>query len=223
MKPKDFADFRSQMTPHLQHVKSDQRDSLLKALYELATSKTQLESLMEGSSTYIGEDRRRAKTFRRMNSHLAQAHKNVLKARQCLDKEDERFYLMTDMFERLLTTLEDALHGGEELQKLTLGEIHPELRTPHEIQLLRGEKYPEFGYPGSGVYFPDHRFIEKADRLLDKFRTAEGKRLPSVEYDRIISKTFLAAFGEVFNEARVKTIRYRPRKRPPSDYKLPPF
>jgi hypothetical protein len=220
-KPKSFKHFETEMsappTP-LHKLHPTQRETLLRSLFNLAKTKTSLETWKIFAEEGVPEGRKRSEQFESMKVHLAHPLKEIQQARESLGELIDDFLPEDFDFDEIVARIGYGLQTAETWKRLCAASIHPGLRTDKEstIAIKTGEYEgkAEGNYPVKVVYALDHWFIGESERLLDKFKTAKGTKLRTIDYDRIISRAFSAAFGDFsYTESRVKTARPRIRRR----------
>ena len=220
-KPKSFRHFETEIsappTP-LRNIRPTQRATLLRSLFNLAKTRMSLETWKLFAEEGVAEARKRREQFESMKAHLARALEEVQQARESLGELIDDLLPEDFDFEEIVALIGYGLQTADTWERLCAASIHPGLRTDKEstIAIKTGEYEgkAEGNYPVKGVYALDHWFIGESERLLDKFKTAKGTKLRTIDYDRIISRAFSAAFGDFsYTESRVKTARPRIRRR----------
>ena len=215
-KIKSFRRFKTDMLASpalLRNVRPKQEESLLRNLFNLARVKANLEFWKNFARGRVAEARQRRAQYVGMRRHLARALREVEQSKKSLGKEFDTFPPDEFDYDEIVTKIRGGMQTAETWERLSAAEIHPGLRTPREaaIAIKTGEYEGEAEgvYPVKGVYPLDYWFIGECKRLLDKFRTTKGKKLRPVDYHRIISRAFGAAFGEQYAPSRVKTALHR--------------
>jgi hypothetical protein len=202
----------------LRNLRPKQEESLLRSLFNLARVKANLEFWKNFATGRVAEARQQRAQFAGMRRHLARALREVEQSKESLGAMFDDFPPDEFDYDEIVTKIDGGMQTAETWERLSAAKIHPGLRTPREaaIAIKTGEYEGEAEgiYPVKGVYPLDYWFIGECKRLLDKFRTANGRKLRPVDYHRIISHAFGAAFGEPYAESRVKTALRRIRRRP---------
>ena len=220
-KTKSFRRFKTGMLAApapLRNVRPEQEEMLLRSLFNLARVKARFEFWKNVAREGVPESRRCRAQYASMRRHLARALREVEQSKESLGELFDDFPPDEFDYDEIVTKIRGGLQTAETWQRLSAAEVHPGLRTPREaaIAIKTGEfeGKAEGVYPVKGVYPLDYWFIGECKRLLDKFRTAKGTKLRPVDYHRIISRAFGAAFGEPYAPSRVKTALRRIRRRP---------
>jgi hypothetical protein len=218
-----FTFFKQTIEPYLRCIKANQQARLLAGLYSLAKSKVNLEFFQNTPAEWTSATRAAANQFERVRVHLTHARDEVQKAKEILDEDLLKVHSEDCSWDELLETLNLGVQSATNLRKMYTAGIHPDLRTDAEKSLiLPDDEIQPYTYPGKGVTASDYWFIGRAEQLLKKCRTEKGEKLQPVNYHRIISKTFAAAFNQRnYSEERIKTALSRIRQRPRLKYRVP--
>jgi hypothetical protein len=215
--------FRQNIEPYLACISAKQRAHTATELYRLCQEKIGLERGQSFAPESVSDGRTAGNQFERTGAHLNRARKEVEKARACLEEDLQYFHAEDFGWDELLEKINLGLQTAVNWRKFYTATIHPDLRTPAEKRLIEPrDEVQEYTYPGKGVTASDYWFIGRAEQLLKQCRSKKGEELRPVNYHRIISKTFDAAFNQPkYTEKRVKTALRRIRQRPRLKYSAP--
>jgi hypothetical protein len=215
--------FLCRIEPHLRCITEQQRAPFAVELYRLAEEKIGIEESQNFAPQTISDNREAGTQFKRAGEHLANARREVEEAKACLDEDLLECHGEDYGWEELLERIDLALETAANNRKFYTAGIHPDLRTAVEKSLISpNDEVKSYTYPGKGVAKSDYWFLDRAERLLRQCSDEKGEKLDPVDYQNILSNTFVVAFNQFdWNKQRIKTALRRINERPRPNYAAP--
>jgi hypothetical protein len=214
-----FDKFKAIIAPFLSDITKKDRESVLRAMYDLATEKTRMERVKVFTVEHVKPLRGMRMKLERRRAHLKNAIKELRAAYKC--SPDTLLTVIHNGTEKqigcdlkhLISQLEVQHESLVESERTIALSIHPELRTPSENkQSVFFAKYVT-PLPGTNVTAIDYWFISELESCLSQVGSRTTAAVDE-KRTKIIAKTFEAAFAETYSTERVKTARKRLRGRP---------
>jgi hypothetical protein len=213
----------------LRAVSPPQRVQLLRKLYEAA----QETESAPGYAKDVVKESRKNRRYRLRFTRLLPKLKNALASIKEVDEKDGALILEIEneymghrpekfgTLEEAIKHLEALIRTAKDLEGLGAYLVHPDKRTKPEkklvterwnvIRLYIDSSDKQSGYLARGQFKAlDGRLVSKAMKILDRFRTVNGRKIPS--YHVIITKVFDVALGEVRSEESTRKMLDRIKK-----------
>jgi hypothetical protein len=214
-----FDKFKAIIAPFLSDITERDRESVLRAIYDLATKKKWMERIKAFTVEQVKPLRHLRMKLERRRAHLKNAIKELRVAYKCspdilatviaAGTEKQIGCDLKQIISRLEVEHQDLVES-ERTFALT---IPPELRTASENkQSVSSFKFVT-SLPGMNVTAIDYWFISELESCLSQLGSRTTAAVDE-KRTKIIAKTFEAAFGETYSTERVKTARKRLRGRP---------
>jgi len=187
---------------YLSGMQKDQRDALLRELYDLARRKAFLESWSTAQRDRAPDLRKWRQFVQKAQPRLRAALKELKTAGSLaatLPKQSvvEIYFDGREFSDGIIQAaerLQRSIDLADELDVTVATLIHPSLRKQREKKLVKEELIEhDFSVKPKSSSL-DHWFIVKAAERLDKYRDAGGKKI--THYDEVISKLFEGALGQ---------------------------
>jgi hypothetical protein len=201
------------MSPALGPIGNTYKKRFLREVYALAKKKSELERRQIEGRNNVRDLRTERIQMGRVRAHMYNALKSLEKAQRLCQGEWLRS--LWDCFESdgsisfmklIRIEIRDLLFWED----LNAAIIPPRLRTPIESRTsVRLPSKVESESPGFNLTWTDYWFIERVSQCLDSCRTATDAQLRPIDYERVISTAFMAAFSQRYDPRRVKTARRR--------------
>jgi len=204
---------------YLDCLKKDQRDALLQELYRVAQRKAAFESWSETERDEASDFRRWRQFLGKIKPRLSDAlHELVAVAELAtgLPRESEvELYFDGERFRhgiiKAAKQLDRSIDLAEKLESIVAALINPSMRTDGEKKLVNTELVERYTFSvGTKSSFLNHWLIVEAASRLNKYRAADGKKIP--RHDYVISELFKAAFGQIQTAENVRVVLRRKLK-----------
>jgi hypothetical protein len=209
-----FRHFARTMSLALAPLADNHKKHVLREIYALAREKNELEQRRIDATREARKLRKERIQIGQIRAHMCNALKSLEKAkRKCEGKR--WFRSLWECFESdgsisFMTLIAHEIRELSFWEDLNAAMIRPELRTQIESRTcVRSPfKLPLEG-PRFNVTWTEYWFIKGVSQCLENCSTATGAVLRPIDYERIISRAFMAAFSETYDPRRVKTARRR--------------
>jgi hypothetical protein len=208
-----FKRFAQRMSPALKAIRRTDKKSALREIYALAKEKNELEQRRIDARAQARKLRKERIQIVQIRAHMYNALKSLEKAKGLCQGKWLRSIWECFESDGSISFMRLIRHEIGELlfwEDLNSASILPELRT--QIESRTTVKLP-FGHdserPGFNVTWTEYWFIRNISQCLGNCGTSTGAALRPIDYERIISAAFMAAFSEAYDPRRVKTARRR--------------
>ncbi len=214
---KPYDEYVRVMLPVVRRIPGRNRKRLLDGIYEIAAQKVHMEGLKRGVKYDAVTIRRRREKFKRTRAHIKNATRELLSAESSYPEEllHHNVKPVIDEVNAMIAKLEEMGQRFAQMEHLAASVMHPELKTEKERNFPPREGFgPDYSslLPGMKSTAIDYWFVSFVESIIRRFASETKMFFIPSEYNRIISRSFEAAFGGSYAVDRVKTARRRLRK-----------